>query len=60
MEVLNIDTIGPVTRDADENCYILVVINCFTMFVELYPVGDTFALPCARALLSHVCRYGSR
>ncbi len=45
MEVLNIDAIGPVTRDADENCYILVVIDCFTRFIELYPVSDTLALP---------------
>ncbi len=52
MEVLNIDTIGPVTRDAIENCYILVVIDCFTRFVELYPVSDTSALRCARALNS--------
>jgi hypothetical protein len=59
MEVLNIDTIGPVDRDSADNCYILVVIDCFTRFVELYPVSDTSALPCARALLSHVCRYGT-
>ncbi len=60
MEVLNIDTIGPVDRDSADNCYILVVIDCFTRFVELYPVsGDTSALQCARALLSHVCRYGT-
>jgi hypothetical protein len=59
MEVLNIDAIGPVTRDADENCYILVVIGCFTQFIELYPVRDTSALPCGRALLGHVCRYGT-
>ncbi len=59
MEVLNIDTIGPVDRDSTDNCYILVVIDCFTRFVELSPVSDTSALPCARALLSHVCRYGT-
>ncbi len=42
MEVLNIDTIGPVARDSADNCYyILVVIDCFTRFVELYPVSDT-------------------
>ncbi len=56
---MNIDTIGPVARDSADNCYILVVIDCFTRFVELYPVSDTSALPCARALLSHVCRYGT-
>jgi transposase InsO family protein len=58
MEVLNIDTIDSVSRDSADNCYILVVIDCFTRFVELYPVSDASALPCARALLSHVCRYG--
>jgi hypothetical protein len=59
MEVLKIDTIGPITRDAAENSYILVVIDCFTRFIELYPVSDTSALLCARALLGHVCRYGT-
>ncbi len=59
MEVLNIDTIGPVSKDSADNCYILVIIDCFTRFVELYPVSDTSALSCARALLSHVCRYGT-
>jgi hypothetical protein len=59
MEVLNIDTIGPVTRDADANCYILVVIDCFTWFIELYLVGDTSALLCARVLLGHACQYGT-
>ncbi len=60
MEVLNIDTtIGPVMRDATENCYIHVVIDCFTRFVELYPVSDASAFLCARALLNHVGRYGT-
>jgi hypothetical protein len=54
MEVLNIDTIGPVSRDLADNCYILVIIDCFTRFVELYPVSDTSALSCARALLSRL------
>jgi hypothetical protein len=58
VEVLNIDTIAPVNRDSVDNCYILVVIDCFTRYVELYPVSDTSALPCAHALLNHVCRYG--
>ncbi len=38
---------------------ILVIIVCFTRFVELYLGSDTSALPCARVLLSHVCRYGT-
>jgi hypothetical protein len=52
MEVLNIETIiSPVSKDSADNCYIiLVVIDCFTRFVELYPISDTSSLPCARAL----------
>ncbi len=60
MEVLNIDTIGPVSKDSADNCYILVIIDRNSRLVELYPVSDTSAIPCARALLiSHVCRYGT-
>ncbi len=59
MEVLNIDTIGPVSKDSTDNCYILVITDCFSRFLELYPVSDTSAIPCARALLNHVCRYGT-
>jgi hypothetical protein len=59
IEVLNIDTIGPViSKDSADNCYILVIIDCFSRFVELYPVSDISAIPCARALLSHIYRYG--
>jgi hypothetical protein len=60
MEVLNIDTIGPMSKDSAGNCYILVIIDWFTRFVELYPIADTSAtLLCAKALLNHVCRYGT-
>jgi hypothetical protein len=44
MKVLNIDTIGPVSKDSADNCYILVIIDCFSRFVELYPVSDTSAV----------------
>jgi hypothetical protein len=50
---------GPVDRDSVDNCYIVIVIDCFTRFVEQYPVSDTSGLQFARALLSHVCRYGT-
>jgi transposase InsO family protein len=59
MEVLNIDTIGPLSNDSSENCYILVIIDCYTRFVESYPIEDTSATHCAKALLSQVCRYGT-
>ena len=59
MEVINIDTIGPLQKDSSDCQYILVIIDCFTRFVELYALPDTAALPCARALLNHVGRYGA-
>ena len=58
MDVLNIDTIGPLPKDEFGNEFILVVIDCFTRWVELYPTPDTSALSAARALLQHVGRFG--
>ena len=58
MDVLDIDTIGPMDEDADRDKYILVVIDCFTRWVELFPLPDTTAQAAAAALLQHVGRYG--
>lgn len=55
MECLNIDSIGPMPDD----WYILVIIDCFTRFVELYAVPDTTALEASKCLLEHFGRYGS-
>jgi transposase InsO family protein len=58
MDVLNIDTIGPITSDESGTKYILTVICCFTRFVELYPISDTTATQAALALMQHIGRYG--
>lgn len=59
METLNIDTIGPVPKDNFGNTYILVIIDCFSRFIELYAVPDTTALHAARCVLNHLGRYGA-
>ncbi len=59
MDVLNIDTIGPVDADEEGNKFILVIIDCFTRWVELFPIPDTSAKAAADALLQHVGRYGA-
>jgi hypothetical protein len=59
METLNIDTIGPVPKDNLGNTYILVIIDCFSKFIELYAVPDTTALHAARCFLNHLGRYGA-
>jgi transposase InsO family protein len=59
MERLNIDTIGPLPADSKGNRHILVIIDCFTRFIELYPLKDTTAIGAAQSLLHHVGRYGA-
>jgi transposase InsO family protein len=57
-EQVAIDTMGPMTEDVDGNKYILVVIDCFSRFVELIPCKDVTAVSAAKALLQVVGRYG--
>lgn len=58
MDRLNVDTVGPLPADSEGYCYILVIICCFTRFVELYPIKSTNAEEAAIALLQHFGRYG--
>jgi len=58
MERLNIDTIGPLPPDENGNEHIIVIIDTFTRFVELYPAKDTTAVVAALALLQHFGTFG--
>ena len=58
MEVLNIDTIGPLPQDDLGNEYILVIIDCFSRWVELYGIPDTSAMSAAQPLIQHCGRFG--
>ena len=58
MERINIDTIGPLPMDKYGYCHIIVIINCFTRFIELYPAHSTSAGEAIKALMDHVGRYG--
>ena len=58
MERLNIDTIGPLPQDEEGHCHIIVIIDTFTRFVEMYPAKDTSAKIAAKAILQHSGRYG--
>jgi hypothetical protein len=51
---LNIDFVGPF----DDGGYILVIIDCFTRWVELYACAAATAKEAARCLLQHFGRYG--
>jgi len=54
----NVDTIGPLPPDADGNCYILVLIDTFTRWVELFPIKTVTGEEAAKVLLQHFGRFG--
>ena len=58
-EVLHLDHIGPLTKDAHGNDYILVIIDAFSRWVELFPTQSTTATETASMILNHVGRFGS-
>ncbi len=59
MRSISVDSIGPLTIDEYGNVHILVIIDDFTRFVELYAIRDVTAAHAAEALLSHLGRYGA-
>lgn len=55
---ISVDTVGPLPADSDGNKYIIVMVDSFTRFVELWPSKDATAASAADALLSVTGRYG--
>ena len=55
---LNIDFVGPINTDEDSG-YILVIIDTFSKWVELYPCKNATAKVAAECLLQHFGRYGA-
>ena len=55
---ISLDSVVNLPEDNDNNSVILVVIDNFTRFVELFAVPDVSAVTAAKCLLSVVGRYG--
>ena len=55
IECLNIDFIGPFPDQG----YILVIVDTFTRWVELYHTTDATALSAAECLFKHFGRFGA-
>lgn len=47
-----------VPPDENGNVYILVIVCCFTRWVELYPIKDTTAKEAAKVIFTHCGRFG--
>ena len=57
-ERINIDFIGPLPEDSQGNKYIIVIIDCFSRFVDLYATKSNNAEESARELLQTMGRFG--
>jgi hypothetical protein len=53
MEKLSIDTLGPFPPDQNGNIYVIVIIDCFSRYVQLCPASDCTADAAAAAILKH-------
>ena len=47
------------TKDAHGNEYILVIIDAFSRWAELFPTKSTTAVETALVILNHIGRFGS-
>ena len=55
---ISIDTIGPLPDDGDGNKYIVVIVDNFTRWTELYPTNNTSAEAATDCLLSFIKTFG--
>ena len=58
MYFIGMDTKGPLTPESNELQYILVIIDHFTRYIELYPLKDTSAQTSAQPLVEYIAWYG--
>jgi hypothetical protein len=59
MVKVSIDTLGPFPADKDGSIYIIVIVDCFSRYVELYPASDCTAEAAARAIVEHFGTFGA-
>ena len=57
-ERINIDTIGPLPASAEGYNNILVIVDCFTRWITLYPMKDQTMANAKRQLLWHFGHFG--
>ena len=59
LEVLDLDHIGPLRADVSGSKFILVIIDAFSRWVELYPTKTTTAVETASCIFQHFGRFGT-
>ena len=58
MTQISVDSIGPLPKSRSGKEHLLVIIDNFSRFVELYPIQSVESKEAARCLLQFVGRYG--
>ena len=58
-EVLYLDHIGPLRPDVNDSVFILVIMDAFSRWVELYPTKITTAAETASCIFQHFGRFGT-
>ena len=58
-EVLALDHIGPLVIDEKGHQYVLVLIDAFSRWVELYPTKGVTADETAKCIFQHLGRFGA-
>ena len=58
-EVLHLDHIGPLRSDVQGNMFILVIIDAFSRWVELYPTKTTTAVESASCIFQRFGCFGN-
>jgi len=56
--VISIDLMGPYAKGANQNTYLLVIVDYFTKYVELFPLRQAKALKITEKLWEVCCRWG--
>jgi hypothetical protein len=56
---ISMDTIGPLPESDEGYQFILVIIDCFTRMIELYPCKTTDAEEASHYLIEFISRYGT-
>jgi len=58
-EMLHLDHIGPLRTDVNGSMFILVIIDAFSRWVELYPTKTMMAAETASCIFQHFGRFGT-
>ncbi|KAK7604676.1 hypothetical protein V9T40_005862 [Parthenolecanium corni] len=58
LELLSVDIFGPITRTDDKNSKIIVIMDVFTKFCELYAIPDSSMKTCSDKIEEFMTKYG--